>query len=209
MCGVVDFPFPGRVLRELGFAEVIDPDERYVIPVPVAVQEWRPLREGTGLAIGLRAPEQLSEADLTRAGRRWLERSLPAGFDAELLGRLCPGNTVAEFVAATQRRPELADSARRFLSAAREYTRLTGEFLAGRGKDNLVFDAENEFHLIDTLGRPPREYSIGKFQDGLQWISDTGQPVDTKPALLAVNVRLLSAMSVSLTISRSRLLGAA
>lgn len=32
-------------------------------------------------------------------------------------------------------------------------------------------------------------------QDGLQWIKDTGRPVDTKPALLAVNVRLISAMN--------------
>src|SRR5262249_25455569 len=38
-CGAVNFPFPGRVLRELGFPDTIDPYASYTIPAPIAAQE--------------------------------------------------------------------------------------------------------------------------------------------------------------------------
>ncbi|MBB5976953.1 hypothetical protein [Kribbella solani] len=174
-CGVVEFPFPGRVLRELGFPEVIDPEARYAMTTPVAVQEWRTLEGGLDLATGVQRPGQVSVAGVTRMGQKWVERSLPPGFEPELLTAMAPDSTVPAFIDAVRSRPELAASAREFLDSAREYTRSTGELLALRGRKNLYFDAEGTFHLIDTLGVHARLNSITKVEDKLRQIRDTGQ----------------------------------
>ncbi|MBB5976952.1 hypothetical protein [Kribbella solani] len=175
-CGTIDFPFPGRVLRELGFPEAIDSEATYVIPAPVTVQDWRSLTGGRDLAIGKALPDRPSAADVTRMGQQWLEHSLPPGFEPELLTRLSPDSTVPEFITATRDHPELAASTRAFIDSARQYTHDTGELFALRGRDNLYFDAAGEFHLIDTLGRPAWQLSIGHVQDKLEWIKDHGEP---------------------------------
>ena len=194
-CGPIDVAFPGRILRALGYPAVIDPRAQYLIPAPVVVQEWKSLDDGSILATGLAPPDQLSATDVERAGRKWLERTLPGGFEPELMTRLSPSSTVPEFIAATQDRPELARAARAFVDGARAFTRITGELLALRGRDNLFFDADGNFHLIDTLGRPARENSIGKIQDKLRWIRDTGRPLPPKTGALAHYVTSIAALN--------------
>ncbi|WP_141852504.1 hypothetical protein [Kribbella jejuensis] len=187
-CGALEFPFPGRVLRELGFPEVIDPTTRHTLTTPIVVQEWRSLEGGLDFATGMRPPSQVSVADVTRMGQKWLERSVPPGFEPELLTRLAPDSTVPAFVDAVRNRPPLAAAARAFVDSAREYTRGTGELFALRGRNNVYFDADGTFHLIDAMGRPPWQNSIAKLEERLRRIRQTGRPAPgTAPLAPVVN----------------------
>jgi hypothetical protein len=130
-CGTVNFP--GRVFRELGFRGAIGGEIRSVIPAPVAVQQRHDFRSGFDLRSGLAGPDGVSATDVVRAGRKWVERSSPMGFEPDLLNRLSPDNSAVDFVDAIEGRPELARSAREFLNGARHFTRTTRELLAVRG----------------------------------------------------------------------------
>ncbi|WP_344232458.1 hypothetical protein [Kribbella hippodromi] len=194
-CGAIEFPFPGRVLRALKFPEVIDPDRSYPICTPITVQEWRSLEGGIDFATGMQPPNELSAADVTRAGQKWIERSLPPGFEPELLRRLAPDSTVPAFLDAVRNRPELAASARAFVDSAREYTRDTGELFALRGRKNLYFDADGTFRMIDTMGRPPAQNSIGKVHDRLLWIKENERPLPLGVGHLAPVVSTIAALN--------------
>lgn len=158
--GVIDFEFPGRVLRELGFHEQLDPAQRYRLPVVLTLQHALDVRRGRDLAMGMPAqPEQVPLDVAVRAGQKWMDQIDP-GFDPELFTRLHPGNSVADFVRAAGDDPDLADCARRFLDSARRHTAEHQEFFSVRGRGNLYFaqqDGRWEFHLVDALG-PTRQY---------------------------------------------------
>jgi hypothetical protein len=161
-CTAINLPYPGRILRELGFDETVSLNGHYLLPTTVAVQPMVETAYGIDLSIGSRLPRGKLDVDaFIEVNRRWLDPDIDHPFDGDLIDRARPGNSISMLQAEALRDPALMVSVRDFIERTLEFVRVSRELPSLRSTGNLLFQKyENtwNYHLIDTLGRP-REFN--------------------------------------------------
>ncbi|GAA3845434.1 hypothetical protein GCM10022226_80830 [Sphaerisporangium flaviroseum] len=175
-CHGVEFPFPGRVLNELGVKNGFLPEERYTLSAHIAVQPKLDTARSLDLMTGFPPPRaERNLADVREIGNRWVDMTASSAFDAELLARARPRSSMVRLWQAWQHDPELAVSLGDFIIKTREYSETSRELLALRGSGNVVFQQQGRvwnYHLLDALGPSAHWLSLDKSVEWFRRVRD-------------------------------------